>query len=309
MSLDPQAERVLERLARLGQPPLQQQSPSEARENMLLGVIGLGNPPSVAVVTDHQVAVDGGKIGLRLYKSQTDNDALPVLIYYHGGGWVIGGIATHDILCRHLALATGWAVASVDYRLAPEFPFPTPLEDCLLSVIWIEEHAETLGLDVARRVVCGDSAGGNLAACVAARVAVTHPRALCGQVLIYPITDHDFETPSYREKATGYGLTRDAMRWFWDHYLPDVIARDQPDASPLRADDLSGLPPALVMTAEYDPLCSEGEAYAQRLEASGVPTRLLRYEGQIHGFLRMTNQVDRAREGLHDIAVWLRELD
>jgi acetyl esterase len=225
----------------------------------------------------------------------------PVLVYFHGGGWVVGNIGTHDSLCRALTNAAGVAVAAVDYRLAPEHPYPAATDDALAATTWIAEHGATLGLDPTRLGVGGDSAGGNLAAVVALMAREGKQPAIAFQLLLYPITNDDLDTPSYREYATGYMLTREAMVWYWDQYLPSVRDRAHPHVSPLRASDLAGLPPALVVTAECDVLRDEAEAYAARLAAAGVATHLVRYDGLIHGFLRRTAMFDRARIALAEI--------
>jgi acetyl esterase len=226
----------------------------------------------------------------------------PALVYYHGGGWVIGDLHTHDGLCRSLTNAARCAVLSVDYRLAPESKYPVAVEDSYAALLWIAANADRLGIDRRRIAVGGDSAGGNLATVVALAARDRKGPRLALQVLIYPVTDHDLDTRSYVENATGYVLTREGMRWFWNHYLARDAQGREPYASPLRASSLAGLPPALVITAEYDPLCDEGEAYAARLRDSGVPVTLTRYPGMFHGFVRMTNILDKARTALDEIA-------
>jgi acetyl esterase len=228
-----------------------------------------------------------------------------VLVYLHGGGWVVGSLETHDGVCRALASRTPCVVAAVDYRLAPEHRFPAAVEDAWAATAWVAEHAASIGGDPDRIAVGGDSAGGTLATACAIR-ARDHGLRLALQLLVYPVTDHRFDTASYEECAEGYGLTRDAMRWYWAQYLgPDDGS--SPEASPLRAADLAGLAPAHVVTAEYDPLRDEAEAYAARLEEAGVPVRLDRCEGLIHGFLRMPGTIRRADAVLDDAAAALRE--
>jgi acetyl esterase len=308
MALDPQAQRVIDATLRLGLPPLEQMTPAEARESMRVRTAGLGPSEDVAAIAEHKVPVAGGTIGLRVY-SPAGRPPFPGLVFFHGGGWVIGDLDTHDGLCRALANAAGWVVASVDYRLAPEHRYPTAAEDAYAATRWVAEHARALDIDPRRLAVGGDSAGGNLATVVALMARDRGGPALGFQWLIYPVVDHDLDTASYRENAEGYLLTRAAMRWFWSHYVPAVADRAQPHASPLRAPSLAGLPPALVQTAGYDPLRDEGEAYAHRLRAAGVPTILTRYPGMIHGFLRMLNHVDQARVALEEAGVRLRNLD
>ena len=219
---------------------------------------------------------------------------------------MICDLDTHDGVCRQLANRAGCAVVSVDYRLAPEAKFPAGPEDCYAAARYAAEHAGELGVDAARIAVAGDSAGGNLAAVVALMARARRGPALCHQLLVYPVTNHDFETASYHENAEGYLLTRAMMQWFWGHYLATPEAGEDPWASPLREPDLSGLPAATVLTAEYDPLRDEGEAFAERLRAAGVPTSLTRYDGMFHGFFGMTAAIDRARDALDHAAGALR---
>ena len=259
-----------------------------------------GKGPSAAVV-DHRGAVSGGEITVRAY-SPDGPGPHPALVYYHGGGWVIGDLYTHDGLCRSITNAARCAVLSVDYRLAPESKYPVAVEDSYAALLWIVANAERLGIDRRRMAVGGDSAGGNLATVMALMARDRTGPRLALQVLIYPVTDHDLDTRSYRENATGYILTREGMRWFWNHYLASEAQGREPYASPLRAASLAGLPPALVITAEYDPLCDEGEAYAARLRDAGVPGTLTRYPGMFHGFVRLTNVLDKARTALDEIA-------
>jgi acetyl esterase len=255
-------------------------------------------------VQDLAVPGPGGALPVRLYRPAAGG-ALPTIAYFHGGGFVIGSLDTHDGTCRALANASGCAVLSVGYRLAPEHRFPAAPEDCWAALAWIAEKGGPLGLDPERLAVAGDSAGGNLAA-TAALLARERGPALRYQLLVYPVTDHSFETPSYRENGEGYFLSAAMMRWFWAQYLEDAAQGADPLASPLRAADLSGLPPALVLTAEYDPLRDEGEAYAARLRAAGVPTELRRTPGQIHGFFSMFDVMDDGRAALDGAAAALR---
>ena len=245
--------------------------------------------------------VSGGEITVRAYSPHGPGPH-PARGYYHGGGWVIGDLYTHDGLCRSITNAARCAVLSVDYRLAPESKYPVAVEDSYAALLWIVSNAERLGIDRRRMAVGGDSAGGNLATVMALMARDRTGPRLALQVLIYPVTDHDLDTRSYRENATGYILTREGMRWFWNHYLASEAQGREPYASPLRAASLAGLPPALVITAEYDPLCDEGEAYAARLRDAGVPVTLTRYPGMFHGFVRLTNVLDKARTALDEIA-------
>ena len=301
MPLDPQAQRVVEAIAALNLTPTEQSTPEEARESMRSRTAALGPFEEVAAVTDHRLPVAGGEIAVRAY-SPGGPGPHPVLVYYHGGGWVIGDLYTHDGLCRSLTNAARCAVVSVDYRLAPESKYPVAAEDSYAALRWVVANAARLGIDPRRVAVGGDSAGGNLATVVALMAHERGGPRLVHQVLIYPVTDHDLGTPSYRENATGYVLTREGMRWFWSHYLAREADGRHPHASPLRATSLAGLPSALVITAECDPLRDEGEAYAARLRDAGVPVTLTRYTGMFHGFVRMTRILDKARMALDEIA-------
>ena len=301
MPLDPQAQRVIDGMAALNLKPVEESTPAEARESIRTRTAALGPFPDVAAVVDHRVPVSGGEITVRAY-SPDGPGPHPALVYYHGGGWVIGDLYTHDGLCRSITNAARCAVLSVDYRLAPESKYPVAVEDSYAALLWIVANAERLGIDRRRMAVGGDSAGGNLATVMALMARDRTGPRLALQVLIYPVTDHDLDTRSYRENATGYILTREAMRWFWNHYLDREAQAREPYASPLRAPSLAGLPPALVITAEYDPLCDEGEAYAARLRDAGVPVTLTRYPGMFHGFVRLTNVLDKARTALDEIA-------
>src|SRR5262245_946872 len=301
MPLDPQAQRVIDAMAALNLKPVEESTPAEARESIRTRTAALGPFQDVAAVVDHRVPVAGGEITVRAY-SPGGPGPHPALVYYHGGGWVIGDLYTHDGLCRSIANAARCAVLSVDYRLAPESKYPVAVEASDAALLWIVANAERLGIDRRRIAVGGDSAGGNLATVMALAARDRKGPRLALQVLIYPVTDHDLDTRSYRENATGYVLTREGMRWFWNHYLARETQGREPYASPLRASSLAGLPPALVITAEYDPLCDEGEAYAARLRDAGVPVTLTRYPGMFHGFVRLTNILDKARTALDEMA-------
>jgi len=265
----------------------------------------LGPRPEVAMVKDLEVPGPGGPIPLRVYRPSQQAD-LPVLVYLHGGGWTICSIETHDPTCRELANGAGCVVVSVEYRLAPEHRFPAAPEDCYAALGWVARHAASLGGDPARIAMGGDSAGGNLTAAVSLMARDRGGPRLVHQLLVYPVTDHAFDTDSYRENAEGWLLTRETMQSFWGHYLGREEDGRHPYASPLRAPDLAGLPPAHVITAEYDPLRDEGEAYARRLAAAGVPVVQRRYDGMIHGFFGFTELIDRAREAVADAARELR---
>jgi acetyl esterase/lipase len=306
MPLDPQAKALLDQMASMGTPPLQAMSVPEARAFMDSLRALAGDVETVAHVEDRTVPGPAGDIPVRLYRPAADGP-LPLLVYFHGGGWVLGGeLEVYDGLCRSLANAAGCAVLAVDYRLAPEHKFPAAVDDCYAATSWAVANAAALGADGARVAVGGDSAGGNLTAVVAQLARDRKGPALRFQLLVYPATDVAYDTPSYRENATGYFLELDAMRWFYDHYLSSDADRADPRASPLRAADLHGLPPALVITAEFDPLRDEGEAYAARLREADVPVTLTRYHGMIHGFLGMAPLLDQGKHAVAEAAAALR---
>jgi acetyl esterase/lipase len=306
MPLDPQARKVIDATLALQLPPMEQMTPSQARESLRSRIAGLGPAEEVARVEEHRVAVENGAITVRCY-TPGGTGLRPALVFFHGGGWVIGDLDTHDGICRSLANAADCVVASVDYRLAPEHRYPTAAEDAFAATRWVAAEGPRLGIDGRRLAVGGDSAGGNLAAAVTLMGRERGGPRLAFQLLVVPCTHHAFDTPSYRECAEGYLLTREAMRWFWGHYLRRPEDGREPHASPLLAPNLAGLPPALVITAGYDPLRDEGEAYADRLREAGVPVTLTRYPGMIHGFFRMINLVDQARIARDEAATALRK--
>jgi acetyl esterase len=306
MPLDPQAQKIADAMAALNLPPVEDSTPDEARESIRSRTAALGPFEDVAAVADHRVPVAGGEITVRVY-SPGGPGPHPALVFYHGGGWVIGDLYTHDGICRALTNAARAIVASVDYRLAPEWKYPVAADDSYAALRWVVDNAARLGIDPRRVAVGGDSAGGNLSAVVALMARARGGPALVAQTLIYPVTDYNLDTASYIENATGYLLTREGMRWFWRHYLAREEQGTEPHASPLRAPSLAGLPPALVITAGCDPLRDEGEAYAARLRDAGVPVTLTRYEGMFHGFFRMTRLLDKAKAALDEVAGSLRK--
>jgi acetyl esterase len=264
--------------------------------------------PDVGAVTERSVEGPGGDLRLRIYRP-AGQGPFPLLAFFHGSGFVLCSLDTHDGMCRHLCAGAGCVVVSVDYRLAAEHKYPAGLDDCVFATRWIAEHAAELEGDADRLAVAGDSAGGNLAAAAALCIRDLAGPRLIGQLLIYPVTDyHTPGTPSYDENADGYGLTRDTMVWFWDHYLTDPSEAANPYVSPLRAHDLANLPPALVVTAEYDPLRDEGEYYAEKLRAAGTPTITSRWDGMNHGFFFWVGRVDKAGEAMAESCRWLRRI-
>ncbi len=301
MPLNPQAQAMIDLMAG-NEPDPSRLSIDEMRA---MPIAALTHEPPVGTVENRTLSLNGAAIPVRIYTPNT-NGPHALMVYFHGGGFVLCGLDTHDSTCRTLCNGTGAVVVSVDYRLAPEHKYPAAAEDCYAATLWAAEHASELGADAQRMVVAGDSAGGNLAAVVALMArdrlgSDNAPLNICYQVLIYPATDCNFETASYRDNAEGYFLSASVMRWFWEQYLPDESAAAQSYACPLKA-DLAGLPPALVITAEYDPLRDEGEAYAQQLLAAGVRTELIRYSGQIHGFVGMADAIDDGARALATIA-------
>jgi acetyl esterase len=306
MPLDPKVKTYLEQLAKANVPPVERLSPAEAREQMINASAFLGKPAAVHSTRDCTMPGGGAEIALRIYRP-AERRGGSAIVYFHGGGWVVGSVDTHDGYCRALANAAGSVVVSVDYRLAPEHKFPAAADDAYAAACWVAEQATELGIDPQRIFVAGDSAGGNLAAVAALMARDRGGPPLAGQVLIYPITGCDFETPSYRQYADGYALSRENMRWFWRQYLSHEREAHSPYVSPLMAESLRDLCPALVIVAECDPLCSEGELYAQRLQESGVPVALSRYDGMIHGFARRLQLFPQAGQSLTQIAVWLQQ--
>lgn len=305
MPLDPQAQAFLEQLAASGAPPLHELSVAEARQ-VIVALFGTqGGPEPVGAVADRTIPGAAGEMPARIYTPR-GTGPFPMLVYFHGGGWVIGNLEAYDATCRALTNAAGCVVVAMEYRLAPEHKFPAAPEDCYAATQWVAAHATAIGGDPARLALGGDSAGGNLTAVVAQMVRDRGGPVLCCQLLVYPVTDHNYDTASYRENAEGYLLTRDAMVWFWNHYLRSPADGSNPMASPLRADNLRGLPPAMVITAEFDPLRDEGEAYAARLQEAGVPVTLKRYDGMIHGFFSLGTVLEQGKRAIEDAAAALR---
>jgi len=281
MPLDPQVEAYLAQQAALGLPPISEQSPDQVRRRSEEVTALVAGPGEDVRTLDTRIA----GVPVRLFEPHGAPASLPTLVYFHGGGWVAGNVRTHDRPCRALAHRAGCRVVSVDYRLAPEHPFPAAVEDA-----WAVTSA--LAAQAPRLAVGGDSAGGNLAAVMALR-ARDRKVPLRLQLLIYPVTDCDLERDSYRRYATGYGLTLDGMRWYWGHYMGKT-PWSHPEASPLRAARLAGAAPALLFVCEYDPLRDEGLAYAERLQKEGVVVEVSELAGMIHGFFRMAAVIDRA---------------
>jgi acetyl esterase len=302
MPLHPQAQALLEQLHVGSAPRLFDLSIEEARERPRARRELVGPGPDVAVVRDISIPGPGGEIGARVYEPAADPPG--TVVYYHGGGWVIGSLDDFDAVCRTIALESGCRVVSVDYRLAPEHPFPAAADDAFAALGWIDGNLGG-GRPI---VVAGDSAGGNLSAVTALRARDEQGPALALQVLVYPVTDHDFTTSSYAEYAdAGLFLGKHEMVWFWNHYAPSEDDWSSPYASPLRAGDHSGLPPAYVVIAEYDPLRDEGLAYAEKLRAAGIPVTVRRFDDQLHAFFNLVNLMESANQAVHDVSEAIRD--
>jgi acetyl esterase len=307
--LHPHAKALLELIERVGLPPTHTLSPADARHAYReRRHYTQPAPPEVAGTAELQAEGPAGAIPLRLVRPLGSDRAkrLPVLVYFHGGGWVIGDLDTHDTLCRELANASGCAVVSVDYRLAPEHRFPAAVEDAIAATHWVQRNADAIGLDGSRLAVGGDSAGGNLAAVVAIASRDARREPIAFQLLIYPATDMRRSAASHTTNGQGYLLTRDTIGYFHDHYVIDAQHDLDWRASPLLCEDLSNLPPALLLTAGYDPLRDEGLAYAQRLSEAGNRATQLCFERQIHGFITMGRVIDEANSAVALCATELR---
>jgi acetyl esterase len=306
MPLDPQMQAVLAKFYATGKFPIPLQSAEAARRAQLSARASGIVPEEVGSVEDRTIPGPGGAIPVRVYRP-TGTGPFPILLYLHGGGWVLGDLDGYDAWCRHLTNRVGCEMVSVAYRLAPEHPFPAALSDADAALQWVATQAVHLQGDPARIAVGGDSAGGNLSAVLAQLARDGSRPALCFQLLLCPVTDHpDRGTDSYREYATGYGMTSEECAWFFSQYLPPETARDNALAFPLQARDLSGLAPALVVTAEYDVVRDDGELYAARLQEAGVQTTLARYDGMIHNFHFSYEEVDRARDAVDLIVEHLK---
>ena len=296
MPVDPQVQQIIDALAASEFEPIQELSPEAGRTQYERMVKARGIAPApVAAVVDRAIPGPAGELPVRIYRPETDVGPLPALVYYHGGGHVIGNLDTHDAVARNLCNGARCVIVSVDYRLAPEHKFPAAAEDAFAAVRWCATPGADIGIDPERIAIGGDSAGGNLAAVAALMARDAGGPSIRLQVLVYPVTDYGCDTESYRTYAEGYGmLEAQSMRWFRDHYLRDEADRLDWRAAPLRAGDLSGLPPALVLTAQCDVLHDEGEEYALRLRAAGVDVEHEDCEGMIHGFFTMAPMIDGA---------------
>jgi len=310
MALDPQARAVIDLVIKSGRPAYHTLSPKDARQLFReTRPASTPTPPEIGAVRNITADGPGGPIPLRVYRpaGATAGTPLPALVYFHGGGWVIGDLDTHDVQCRQLTAEAGITVVAVDYRLAPEHKFPAAVDDAWAATRWVAEHGSELGVDARRLAVAGDSAGGNLAAVVALLARDAGAPAIALQVLVYPVTDIGAETRSYRDFADGYLLTRESMRWFTNHYVKSPSEAQDWRVSPLRAASLAGLPPALVITAGFDPLRDEGAAYAARLVDAGGRVDYVSYGGMIHGFMPMGRLIDTGNRAISHVAASLRQ--
>src|SRR5882757_8864717 len=306
-TLDGRTQWLLKLLAHSGQPPIEQTAVIEARTGYDAFMLEMGGRAApIGEMVDRTIAGPAGRLRLRLYRPAASvARLLPAILFFHGGGWVMGSLEGYDLICRYFCARTGCAVVAADYRLAPEHKFPAAIDDAVAAFRWLATGAVELGIDPARIVVAGDSAGGNIAA-VATRLLRDDPRPPCLQWLMFPATDLAFDTPSYTSCGEGFFVTRAAMEWFRGHYLNDLAGIDDPRASPLRAPDLSGVAPALVFTNGIDPLRDEGQAYADRLTAAGVKTIHLEFGSLIHGFVGMRGALQAAARAMDDMVAGVR---
>jgi acetyl esterase len=311
--LDADAAAVFAAFQEAGRPPYETVSPAEARELYLGGrAVTNPEPPELLSVAPLTIPSPAGSIPARIYTPKTLRKAgglAPALVFFHGGGWVIGDLDSHDVVCRKLAHEAELLVISVDYKLAPEHKFPAAVDDAIAATKWIAENAKQLGIDAARLTVGGDSAGGNLAAVVALAARDGGGPQIAGQVLIYPATDFAMTHPSHREPETSVLLTHSVIKWFCNHYLRGASDIDNWKASPARATTLAGLPPAYLLTAGADPLRDEGDEYAKRLKEAGVAVTYRHFPGQFHGFFTMGKLLQQANVAASDIGAWLKALN
>lgn len=308
MPVHPQVAQYLEEIAKIDLPSFEEMTPEIIRSTL-----SPSPEPHLPAnkIEDLKLPVNGTEIPVRIYTpgaiQENASEAFPALVYFHGGGWVMGTLDAYDGLCQDLAGTASCKVISVDYRMAPEHPYPVPFEDAYSATEWVVSHASDLEIDPARIAVGGDSAGGNLATAVALRARQSNSLNLIYQMLVYPVTNYQFDTESYQKYGINYFLTKRAMEWFWEQYLPHESAGLEVYASPLRCKDLSGLPDAIVITAGYDPLYSEAVQYVELMRQSGITVEHINYEDMIHGFFRRSDLYDRAFEAVQLAGQHLRE--
>jgi acetyl esterase len=304
MPLDPQIAQLIAQAAAADPRGIEELTVEQAR--IRGGSVAVASVPFEEVAATRDIVVNADPtITARLYRPAAGR--LPLLVYFHGGGWVVGSVALSDNFCRALANASGCAILSVEYRLAPEHRYPAAADDAYAATRWASEHAHELGVDPGRLAVGGSSAGGNLAAVVSLMALEGGGPRISLQWLHVPVIDHDFTRDSYRAHAKGRGLTRAGMEWFWDHYAPDVARRAEPFASPIRAKDLRGLPQAIFVVAECDPLRDEGAAYAERLRQAGVPVTYIEYPGMVHAFMGWSSVVPTGARAFKEVGAALRK--
>ncbi len=307
MPVDPQVQALLDEMVAMGAQPYEELTVAEARVAARAFLDLQGEPEEVASVEHCFIPGPTADLPVRIYTPEGEGP-FPGLVYFHGSGWVVLNIEICDTTMRALANSTGCVVVAVNYQKAPEHPFPQPFDDCWAATLWTFENAEALNLDTSRIGVIGDSAGGNLAAAVCLRARDEGAPKLAYQALIYPAVEHGWDTASAHENAEGYLLQRESMHWFWDHYVPDKSLATDWRVSPLLADDHSGLPPAFIATAEFDPLRDDGRAYHVKLHEAGVPVTYVEYDGMIHGFYWMQGIADGAKRLHADLAEAIREV-
>jgi acetyl esterase len=307
--LDPNVRLLLEAIAAQGNPPFETLPVAEARKlaaESLKPVEGTREP--VRSVENFRIPGPECEIPIRIYTPDAPAPC-PALLYFHGGGWVLCDLDTHDVVCMAIAHRAGAVVVAVDYRLSPEHKFPAAVVDCYAATAWVASHSQQLGIDPQRISVGGDSAGGNLATVVSLKSRDENGPAIALQVMVYPVTDlSSFATPSYQEFAVDHQLTKTEMEWFRDEYLADISDARHPHASPLLAEDLRGLPPALIITAECDPLRDEGEAYGKRLADARVPVTCTRYAGMIHPFFSLSGAIPQGLDAIQQVADAIRAI-
>jgi acetyl esterase len=309
MPLDPQCEAIINAARAAGGAPFDQINHVAARRAYARATAAYRHTSGdLESVENKQFPGPAGDVPVRIYRPVSNDDGgLPCLVFFHGGGWVLGDLDSHDHMCRHLAHGARAMVVAVDYRLAPEHKFPAALDDCCAAVRWVFDQAHSLGIDASRIAVGGDSAGGNIAAAVSISMRDTNGPSLTAQLLIYPAVDFTADNDSLRENGSGFLLTRDAIELFAEHYLPNRESRSDPRASPQLRNNHANLPRAFVQTAEFDPLRDEGRTYAETLMAAGCPVEYKCYPGVVHGFARMCARVDAAIVALDDACGVLRE--
>jgi len=312
VTLDPDAAAIYQAFQEAGRPAYETLPPQEAREYYRAGRVVMNpEPPALESNKPLSIPAPHGTIAARIYTPKTlrkNNGLAPCLVFFHGGGWVIGDLDTHEVVCQKLAHEGELIVISVDYRLAPEHKFPAAVDDAITATKWIAANAGQLGIDAGHLLVGGDSAGGNLAAVVTLAARDGDGPKLAGQVLIYPATDFAMKYPSHSEPETSILLTHSVIKWFCNHYLNSAADIENWKASPARAKTLAGLPPAYVLTAGADPLRDEGAEYAARLKEAGVPVTYRHFPGQFHGFFTMGKLLQQANVAVTEIAGWMKAL-